>query len=143
MEEQEVIKARFARVAKMLDERTRRAVAASEALSIGWGGITAVARATGLARTVIQDGIKELTGTLQSRAPGRIRRPGRGRKQAVETDHSVLTDLEQLVEPVRRGDRESALRWTCKSVCHLAAELRKQGHQVSQQWVAEKRRDLG
>lgn len=62
MEEQEVIKARFARVAGMLDERARRAVAASEALTIGWGGITAVARATGVSRKVIQLGIKELTG---------------------------------------------------------------------------------
>jgi transposase len=143
MEEQEVIKARFARVAKLLDERTRRAVAASEALAIGWGGITAVSRATGLSRTVIQDGIKELAGTRPGAAPGRIRRPGGGRKKTVETDQSVRTDLEQLVEPVTRGDPESALRWTCKSVRKLAAELREQGHQVSHQWVAEKLRDLG
>ena len=143
MEQQEVIKARFARVAKMLDERARRAVAASEALAIGWGGITAVSRATGLSRTVIQNGIKELTGTVPSAAPGRIRRPGGGRKKIVETDQSVRTDLEQLVEPVTRGDPESALRWTCKSVRKLAAELREQGHQVSHQWVAEKLRDLG
>src|SRR5690348_8413010 len=68
MEQQEVIKARFARVAKTLDERARRAVAASEALAIGWGGITVVSRATGLSRTVIQNGIKELTGTLPSAA---------------------------------------------------------------------------
>jgi hypothetical protein len=76
MEQQEVIKARFARVAETLDERTRRAVAASEALAIGWGGITAVSRATGLSRPVIQNGIKELTGTVPRAAPGRIRRPG-------------------------------------------------------------------
>ncbi len=132
MEEHEVIKARFARVAKLLDERTRRAVAASEALAIGWGGITAVSRATGLSRTVIQNGIKELTGTLARAAPGRIRRPGGGRKKTVETDKSVQRDLEQLVEPMTRGDPESALRWTCKSVRKLAAELREQGHQVSQ-----------
>jgi transposase len=143
MEQQEVIKARFVRVAKMLDERARRAVAASEALAIGWGGITAVSRATGLSRTVIQNGIKELTGTVPSAAPGRIRRPGGGRKKTVEIDQSVSTDLEQLVEPVTRGDPESALRWTCKSVRKLAAELREQGHQVSHQWVAEKLRDLG
>ena len=80
MEQQEVIKARFARVAKTLDERTRRTVAASEALAIGWGGITAVSRATGLSRTVIQNGIKALTGTLPRAAPGRIRRPGGGRE---------------------------------------------------------------
>jgi hypothetical protein len=143
MEEQEVIKARFARVAKMLDERARRAVAASEALAIGWGGITAVARATGLSRTVIQNGIKELTGTLPSAAPGRIRRPGGGRKKTVETDPSVRLDLEQLLEPVTRGDPESALRWTCKSVRKLATELCERGHQVSHQWVAERLHDLG
>lgn len=143
MEQQEVIKARFARVAKMLDERARRAVAASEALAIGWGGITAVSRATGLSRTVIQNGIKELTGTAPSAAPGRIRRPGGGRKKTMVTDQSVRTDLEHLVEPVTRGDPESALRWTCKSVRKLAAELREQGHQVSHQWVAERLRDLG
>jgi transposase len=143
MEQQEVIKARFARVAKILDERARRAVAASEALAIGWGGITAVSRATGLSRTVIQNGIKELSGTVPSAAPGRIRRPGGGRKKTVETDRSVRTDLEHLVEPVTRGDPESALRWTCKSVRKLAAELRERGHQVSHQWVAERLRDLG
>ena len=143
MKEQEVIKARFARVAKLLDERTRRAVAASEALAIGWGGITAVSRATGLSRTVIQNGIKELVGTRPGAAPGRIRRPGGGRKKTVETDQSVRADLEQLVEPVTRGDPESALRWTCKSVRKLAAELCEQGHQVSHQWVAEHLRDLG
>ena len=143
MERQEVIKARFARVAGTLDERARRAVAASEALAIGWGGITAVSRATGLSRKVIQLGIKELTGTLPSAAPGRIRRPGGGRKKTVEADQSVRTDLERLVEPVTRGDPESALRWTCKSVRKLAAELRERGHQVSHQWVAERLHDLG
>lgn len=143
MEEQEVIKARFARVAKLLDERTRRAVAASEALAIGWGGITAVSQATGLSRKVIQDGIKELTGTRPGAAPGRIRRPGGGRKKTVETDQSVRTELEQLVEPVTRGDPESALRWTCKSVRKLATELCERGHRVSHQWVAEGLHDLG
>ena len=143
MEKPEVITARFARVAKMLDERARRALAASEALAIGWGGITAVSRATGLSRTVIQNGIKELTGTKPGAAPGRIRRPGGGRKKTVEIDPSVRRDLEELVEPVTRGDPESALRWTCKSVRKLAAELGEQGHRVSHQWVAEWLRDLG
>jgi transposase len=143
MEQQEIIKARFARVAETLDERTRRVVAASEALAIGWGGITAVSRATGLSRTVIQLGIKELAGTVPSAAAGRIRRPGGGRKKMVETDLRVRPDLEGLVEPVTRGDPESALRWTCKSVRKLAAELRERGHRVSYQWVAERLHDLG
>lgn len=143
MEEQEVIKARFARVAGMLDERARRAVAASEALTIGWGGITAVARATGVSRKVIQLGIKELTGAAPGAAEGRIRRPGGGRKKTIETDHSVCRDLEQLIEPLTRGDPESPLRWTCKSVRRLAAELSERGHGVSHQWVAERLCDLG
>lgn len=143
MEEQEVIKARFARVAGTLDERARRVVAASEALAIGWGGITAVSRATGLSRKVIQLGIKELTGAVPSAAPGRIRRSGGGRKKTAETDQSVRIDLERRVEPTTRGDPESPLRWTCKSVRKLAAELREQGHRVSHQWVAEQLYDLG
>src|SRR5712692_6955159 len=143
MEQQEVIKARFARVAKTLDERARRAVAASEALALGWGGITAVSRATGLSRTVIQVGIQELRGTIPSAAPGHIRRPGGGRKKTVEKDPSVLVDLERLVEPATRGDPESPLRWTSKSVRKLAAALGEQGHQVSHQWVAGALRELG
>ena len=120
MNEQEAIKARYARVAGLLDERSRRAVAASEALALGWGGITAVARATGLSRKVIRLGIKELRGTVPRAAPGRIRRPGGGRKKTVETDPTLRADLERLVEPVTRGDPESPLRWTCKSVRKLA-----------------------
>ena len=143
MEQQEAIKARFARAAGMLDERARRAVAASEALAIGWDGITAVSRATGLSRKAIQLGIKELTGTLVGAAPGRIRRPGGGRKKTVETDPGVHTDLERLVEPTTRGDPETPLRWTCKRVRHLAAELRKRGHRVSHQWVAVALHELG
>jgi transposase len=143
MKTPEGITERYARVAGTLDERGRRAVAASEALALGWGGITAVSQTTGLSRTVIPLGIKELRGLVESAAPGRIRRPGGGRKPIVATDPRVLTDLEHLVEPVTRGDPESPLRWTCKSVRKLAAALREQGHQVSHQWVAEALRTLG
>jgi len=143
MKEQEAIKGRYARVAGVLDERSRRAVAASEALALGWGGITAVSRATGLSRTAIRLGIAELTGAVPRAAPGRIRRPGGGRRKIVETDPSVRDDLERLVEPVTRGAPESPLRWTCKSVRKLAVALRELGHRVSHQWVAEALRDLG
>jgi transposase len=142
-EQEATIKERYARVAGTLDERGRRAVAASEALALGWGGIAAVARATGLSRDSIRLGIQELRGTVPSAAPGRIRRPGGGRKKTVDTDPSVLTDLERLVEPVTRGDPESPLRWTCKSVRKLAAALRERGHRVSHQWVAQALQDLG
>src|ERR687885_1141577 len=99
MKEHEAIRARYARVAGTLDERSRRAVAAAEALALGWGGISAVSRATGLSRTAIRLGIKELRGTVPSAAPGRVRRPGGGRKKLVARDPTVLAELERLGEP--------------------------------------------
>jgi hypothetical protein len=139
MKEQEraAIESRYARVAGPLDERGRRAVAASEAWAIGWGGITTVSRATGLSRKAIALGLQELSGTIPRAAPGRIRRPGGGRKKTVATDPTVVADLERLVEPATRGDPESPLRWTSKSLRTLAAALRAQGHRVSYQWVAD------
>ncbi len=143
MDEQERIAERYARVVGTLDERGRRAVAAAEALAFGRGGITAVARATGLSRTAIRAGIKELCGAVPPAAPGRVRRPGGGRKKLVATDPTVLGDLERLVAPTTRGDPESPLRWTCKSLRKLAAALGDLGHRVSHQWVAEALRALG
>ncbi len=136
MKEEEAIKQRFERVAGELNERTRRLLAASEAMTLGWGGISAVSRATGLSRQVISSGIKELQ--EEQRAPsGRVRRVGGGRKKTVSKDASLSEDLERLVEPVTRGDPESALRWTCKSVRRLAQELQQMGHRVSYQVVSE------
>src|SRR5688500_13757287 len=143
MTEQDAVAERYARVAGVLDERSRRAVAASEALSVGWGGISAVSRATGLSRDAIRLGIDELRGTVPSAPPGRIRRPGGGRKKTVDRDPSVRDDLERLVEPATRGDPGSPLRWTCKSVRQLARALGDLGHRVSHQWVAQALRDLG
>ncbi len=143
MKEQGAIKERYARVAGTLNERGRRAVAASEALALGWGGISAVARATGLSRDVIRAGIKELRGLVPVAAPGRVRRPGGGRKKAAERDPTVVADLERLVEPAARGDPMSPLRWTSKSTRKLAAALHAAGHRVSHQWVAEALRALG
>ncbi len=117
-------------------------MAASEALAQGRGGIAMVARATGLSRKALSLGIKELRGVVPSAGPGRVRRPGGGRKRIAETDPEALVDLERLVEPTTRGDPESPLRWTCKSVRKLAAELRERGHRVSYQWVAEGLRGL-
>ena len=143
MDEHARIAERYGQVAGTLGERGRRAVAAAEALADGRGGISAVARATGLARDVIRAGIKELRGLVPVAAPGRVRRPGGGRKQLVATDPTVRADLARLVEPTTRGDPESPLRWTCKSVRTLAAALREAGHRVSHQWVAEALHDLG
>src|SRR5271165_3976771 len=136
------IKQRYERVAGNLNERTRRLVAASEAIEVGWGGISAVARATGLSRQVIRQGIKELH--EEAGAPeGRIRRRGGGRKTTVSQDPRLSEDLERLVEPVTRGDPESPLRWTCKSVRKLATELVRHGHHVSHQLVSELLHTLG
>jgi len=143
MNTHEAITARYSRLAGTLDERSRRAVAASEALALGWGGIAAVSRATGLSGKAIRLGIAELRGTVPAAAPGRVRRPGGGRKRLVVGDPTVRTDLACLVDPASRGDPESPLRWTCKSVRTLAAALREAGHRVSHQWVAEALRDLG
>jgi hypothetical protein len=143
MNEQDRIAERYTQLAGVLDERGRRAVAAAEALACGRGGITVVARATGLSRSVIALGLKELRGTVPSAAPGRVRRPGGGRKKLAVVDPTVCADLERLVDPVSRGDPESPLRWTSKSVRKLAAALRELGHRVSHQWVAEALHAMG
>ena len=133
---------RFAAVRVVLDERSRRLVAAAESAAIGRGGVSAVSRATGMSRQVIRQGMAELS-EVGARPPGRIRRPGGGRKRAVVQDPSLLRDLERLVEPVTRGDPESPLRWTCKSLRKLAEELRRLGHRTSHPLVGRMLHDLG
>ena len=119
----------------------RRLVAAAESAAIGYGGVTVVARATGVSRRAITEGIKELRERKAARkiSPGhtRVRREGAGRKRTVDKDPSLVKDLDRLVDPVTRGDPESPLRWTCKSVRRLAEELQQEGHRVSYQTVAE------
>src|SRR3954452_20732541 len=136
------IKLRFQRLTPHLDERTRRLFAAAESEAIGRGGISAVATATGISRRVIRVGRLELQEPVDQTAP-RLRQPGGGRKSKVDTDHSLLRDLERLVEPVTRGDPESPLRWTCKSIRKLAAELERMGHATSHRMVAELLQGLG
>jgi hypothetical protein len=128
-------------LSSFLDERMRRLVAAAESASIGYGGVSLVARATGVSRRAITEGMKELS---QQKVPGepvpsqsRIRRKGAGRKRTVDKDPGLRGDLDRLVDPATRGDPESPLRWTCKSVRILAEELRREGHAVSYQTVAE------
>jgi transposase len=135
-EREQAIKQRFELLAGELNERTRRLLAASEAMMIGWGGIATVARATGLSRKAISQGIKQLQNGVRV-SEGRIRRSGGGRKKTVTKDPQLCEDLERLVEPVTRGDPESPLRWTCKSVRKLAQELNRHGHQISHQLVSE------
>ena len=136
------IRTRFQKLAPFLDERMRRLVAASESLTIGFGGTSEVSRQTGVSRRAIIQGIKELDEAPVVRA-GRVRRTGGGRKKTVDKDASLKTDLERLVDPVTRGDPESPLRWTCKSVRKLAEELRRLGHQTSHRMVAELLHELG
>jgi hypothetical protein len=141
MDTQETIKRRYELLAPGLDERQRRLLAASEALVLGRGGGVAVSQATGVSRRVIRAGIRELQAP-ESLPPGRVRRPGGGRKSAVEKDPGLPAALERLIEPTTRGDPESPLRWTCKSLRKLTDALREQGHTVSQRVVANLLRTL-
>lgn len=130
----------FRLVGPFLDERMRRLLAAAGSEAIGYGGASAVSRATGISRRAIVVGQKELLrkpAPDEERGRGRIRRAGGGRKKLVEQDPTLAAELERLVDPVTRGDPESALRWTCKSVRKLAQELQQRGHRVSYQTVAE------
>jgi hypothetical protein len=119
----------------------RRLVAAAESEVIGYGGVSAVARATGVSRRAITAGIKELKQRKRTsqtvQAQSRIRRKGAGRKRTMDKDPTLLADLDRLVDPVTRGDPESPLRWTCKSVRRLAEELQQEGHGGSYQTVGE------
>jgi len=124
------LQARLASVWPLLDERTRRLIAANEARALGRGGIAEVSRACALSRKAIAKGIKEIESGI-SPPPGRIRRPGAGRKKITEHDPRLMGALERLIEPGTRGDPETPLRWTCKSTRTLAAQLTRQKHPVS------------
>ena len=142
MIDEEAIRSRYSSVARLLDERARRLLAGAEALTVGRGGVSAVARATGLSRTTIQRGMADVQAG-ESVKKGRIRRAGAGRPRVVARDLTLRQDLESLIEPTTRGDPESPLRWTCKSVRKLAAELKAKGHTVSHQTVSELLHDMG
>ena len=128
-----------------LDERRRRQWAAAESRDLGWGGMTTVAHATGLSRTTITVGAGELAQPAKRRALEglRVRRPGGGRRPLAETDPDLLAALETLIEPTTRGDPESPLRWTCKSIRRLADELTRENHPVGAVTVAKLLRRTG
>jgi Rhodopirellula transposase DDE domain len=135
----ERIRRKYHALGPVLDERSRRQWAATEAKELGYGGVSAVSRATGLARDTIQVGARELD--YRDRHPdhmpsSRLRQLGGGRKSLAESDPELLSALEALVEPLTRGDPESPLRWTCKSTRRLANELTGQGHAVGYRTVA-------
>ena len=124
------LRQKFASVWSLLDERTRRLMAASEARTLGYGGISQVHRACGLSRKAIAKGMREIeTGTAVP--PGRIRRPGAGRKKLITHDPRLPAALDRLIDPETRGDPESPLRWICKSTRTLAAQLTRQKHPIS------------
>jgi hypothetical protein len=128
------LRRKFSDVWPLLDERSRRLMAASEALSLGYGGVSRIRRASGLSRKAIALGIREIA--EGSAAPGRVRRAGAGRKSVVARDPRLLVLLDRLIEPETRGDPESPLRWICKSTRNLAAQLTRQKHPVSHEKVA-------
>jgi len=142
----ETLRAKFAAVRPFLDERACRVWAAAEAAALGRGGVTQVARATGLARSTIYEGQRDLKEQQVSdppRAPRRLRRAGGGRKDLTERDPTLVADLEALVDPLARGDPQSPLRWTTKSTLRLAATLQEQGHTVSYWKVGRLLRERG
>jgi transposase len=125
-----------------LDEARRRRWAGAEALSHGRGGLAAVARATGMSPTTVAKGMREIR-SGDTAGPGRVRRAGAGRPKLTETDLTLVKDLEALVADEARGDPESPLLWTAKSVRTLAGALREKGHKVSHETVAKLLHGLG
>ena len=139
------IRTRFESLSWALDERMRRLFAAAEASASGRGGITKVAQATGVSRRAIHAGLNELSAEKMSvdGQSKRIRKMGAGRKPIIETDSGLIAELARLVEPTTRGDPESPLRWTCKSLRTLADELTQSGHSVSYPKVGDLLHKLG
>ena len=138
-DEQQGLAQRFKALGPRLDERTLRLWAAAEAQSMGRGGVSSVARATGFSRTTIHVGLKDLVApaTPVDLSSKRIRVQGAGRKKLVDKDQQLSAELEKLVNPMTRGDPMSPLRWTCKSTTKLAEILNQKTHRVSQRTVCD------
>ncbi|MCO5381332.1 MAG: ISAzo13 family transposase [Methanosarcina barkeri] len=139
---EEIISKKYNLLKPFLDEKSKRLFAAAEALSIGKGNISIVSRATGISENTIKKGCTELE-SGKSLSDDKIRAPGGGRKKIVEKDPTLLSDLEALIEPTSRGDPESPLLWTCKSLRNIAGELQNIGHKVSHTRVADMLHMLG
>ena len=142
----EAVKAKFVALDPLFDERLRRRWAAVEARGIGRDGIVRVAAATGMSRTTIRAGLKELAAKQSGGAEpetARVRRPGAGRKRLTAHDQTLAQALERLVDPVTRGDTMGPLLWTCSSAARLATELTAAGHPVSERTVNRLLHELG
>lgn len=136
--DKEQISKRFKLLEPMLNENMRRAIAAAEAMVLGHGGITLVSKATGVSRRAITEGCKELKSTTKKDfSAGGVRKKGAGRKLAIEDQPTLQDELEKLIDPFTRGDPESPLKWTCKSVRKLSDELKRNGFRASHNLVAE------
>lgn len=136
------IKEKFDNIASCLNERSRRIWAATEAMSIGWGGVAIVSKATGIDHKTIKKGKDELE--VQDKLDfKRIRKTGAGRKKIIKTNPEILKDVEAMVEPGTRGDPESPLKWTVKSTYNLAEELKKKAYKVCQRTVCDLLDHLG
>jgi hypothetical protein len=127
---------KFGRIASLSDEKARRLRCANEAIAIGRGGITVVSVATGVSRTTITEGIKEITGKKEIPENGAVRRKGGGRKKKTEQYENIKNDIESLTGSVTRGDPESPLRRICKSTGNLAEKLNRKGYKISHSTVA-------
>ena len=135
----ERVREKFLALAPMMDERMRRQWAAAEAMALGWGGVSTVAIATGLARNTIAVGVRDLERRRahpDEPVGDRVRTSGGGRKKLTEIDPGLRAALDALVDPMTRGHPESPLRWTCKSTSKLAEELQRQHHPVTDRTVA-------
>ena len=135
------IVAKYAVVAPVLNERARRLWAAAESIAIGYGGDSVVCAATGISRVTIRSGRREVEAGVE--ATTRVRRVGAGRPGIEKTNPGVKQALEQLVDPLTRGDPMSPLRWTCKSRAKLASTLSKEGWRVSSTTVGRLLHELG
>ena len=135
------LREKFRSVWPLLDERTQRIMAASEAMALGHGGVSLVHRACGLSRKAITKGIREIAAG-SAPGEGRIRRPGAGRKPIRVTDPQLMEALEEMIDEQTRGDPQSPLRWICKSTRAIANELDRRRHPVSHTKVAQILHDL-
>lgn len=141
MIDESAIHQRFEALDPLLDERGRRRFVAAEALTAGHGGIIAVSRATGVARSTIGRALEELRSGKEP-DPERIRKPGGGRKPLIVTDPRLLDDLRSLVEPATRGDPQSPMLWTSKSLRKLSEGLGRMGHTIGRTLVSKLLRQL-
>jgi len=139
-----IIAEKYSQISPYLNEQTRRIWCGIESKSLGRGGISKVSASTGVSRTTIYEGIKDLeTQSIIKTEKIKIRKVGGGRKSIKEKNPDIINKLELLVDPVTRGDPESPLLWTCKSTYQLSRELEKSGEKISQRSVCDLLSELG